>query len=203
MHLSFPERIPLFILTSSVCWSFQGLISALTHGGEGGHLFRLPYSVVLWGRRSTANRYPWRVLTVSWPHWVCPRSRCVLSQSTLLSSRLLCLQLSEAGPGLRALPRSKPFRFRFSGTPQRRRLSWTCVLCPSQVRAAQATRCLASTVPPKCGVSYHLPHPSRSICWVAAGLPISGGPCVSSGELISGCDHPSGCQSPRIPTSLG
>ena len=159
--------------------------------------------MVLWGRRSTANRYPWRVLTVSWPHWVCPRSRCVLSQSTLLSSRLLCLQLSEAGPGLRALPRSKPFRFRFSGTPQRRRLSWTCVLCPSQVRAAQATRCLASTVPPKCGVSYHLPHPSRSICWVAAGLPISGGPCVSSGELISGCDHPSRCQSPRIPTSLG
>ena len=204
MHLSFPERIPLFILTSSVCWSFQGLISALTHGGEGGHLFRLTYSVVLWGRRSTANKYPWRVLTVSWPHWVCPRSRCVCFPSLHCSgSRLLCVQLSEAGPGLRALPRSKPFRFRFSGTPQRHRLSRTCVLCPSQVRAAQATRCLASTVPPKCGVSYHLPHPSRSISWVAAGLPVSGGPCVSSGELISGCDRPSGCQPPRIPTSLG
>ena len=77
MHLSFPERFPLFILTSSVCWSFQCLISALSHGGEGGHLFRLTYSVVLWGGRSTANKYPWRVLTVSWPHWVCPRSRCV------------------------------------------------------------------------------------------------------------------------------
>ena len=131
-----------------------------------------------------------------------PLTVCVLSQFTLLRLRLLCLQLSEVGPGLRVLPRSKPFRFRFrfSGTPQRHRLSWTCVLCPSHVRAAQATRCLAT---PRCVVSYHLPHPSRSICWLAAGLPVSGGPCVSSGELISGRDRPSGCQPPSIPTSLG
>ena len=60
---------------------------------------------------------------------------CVLSQFTLLRLRLLCLQLSEVGPGLRVLPRSKPFRFRFrfSGTPERRRLSRTCVLCPFHV----------------------------------------------------------------------
>ena len=31
---------------------------------------------------------------------------------------MLCLELSEAGPGFQALPRSKPLRFR-SGTPQR------------------------------------------------------------------------------------
>ena len=31
-------------------------------------------------------------------------------------------ELSKVGPGLHALPRSKPFRFRFSGTPQRHRL---------------------------------------------------------------------------------
>ena len=54
--------------------------------------------------------------------------------------------LSKAGPGLRALPRSKPLRFRFSGTPQRRRLGWAWVLCPSQVRAAPATRCLGSAL---------------------------------------------------------
>ena len=36
-------------------------------------------------------------------------------------------ELSEAGPGLRALPRSKPLRFRFAGSPQRGRLSWACV----------------------------------------------------------------------------
>ena len=34
----------------------------------------------------------------------------------------------------------------FSGTPQRHTLSQTCVLCPSQVWAAQATRCLASAL---------------------------------------------------------
>ena len=126
-----------------------------------------------------------------------PLTVCVLSQFTLLRLRLLCLQLSEVGPGLRVLPRSKPLRFRFSGTPQGHRLSRACVLCPSQVRAAHGTRCLVSTMTPRCGVSYHLPHPSRSISWVAAGVPVSGGPCVSSGELISGCDHPSGCQLPR------
>ena len=64
-------------------------------------------------------------------------------------SRLLCRELSAAGPGLHALPRSKPLRFRFLDTPQRRRLSWACVLCPSQVRAAQVTRCLVSAVTPR------------------------------------------------------
>ena len=67
-------------------------------------------------------------------------------------SRLLCRELSVAGPGLHALPRSKPLRFRFLDTPQRRRLSWACVLCPSQVQAAQVTRCLVSTVTPKWAV---------------------------------------------------
>ena len=57
-------------------------------------------------------------------------------------------ELSKAGPGLRALPRSKLLRFRFSGTSQRHRFCWACVLCPSQVRAAQATRCLVSALSP-------------------------------------------------------
>ena len=48
-------------------------------------------------------------------------------------SRLLCRELSEVGPGFRALPRSKSLRFRFLGTPQRHRLGWACVLCLSQV----------------------------------------------------------------------
>ena len=54
-------------------------------------------------------------------------------------------KLSKAIPGLHALPRSKPFRFRFSGTPQRHRLCWACVLYPSQVRGVQVTRCLVSS----------------------------------------------------------
>ena len=55
-------------------------------------------------------------------------------------------ELSEAGPELCALPRSKLLRFRFLGTPQRCRLCWACILCPAQVGAAQVTRCLVSTV---------------------------------------------------------
>ena len=54
--------------------------------------------------------------------------------------------LSKAGPAFLALSSSKLLRFRFSDTPQRHRLSWVCMLCPSQVRAAQATRCLVSTL---------------------------------------------------------
>ena len=133
-------------LASSVCSSLQCLISALTQGGEGGLLFRLTCSVVLLGGKSTANKYHWCVwglLAVSRPHWVCPRSWHVFFQSTLLR---LQVALQGVGPGLRALPRSKLFRFRFLGSPERRTLGWACVLCPSQVPAAQATRCLASAL---------------------------------------------------------
>ena len=44
------------VLASSVWWSLQCLISALTQGGGGGHFFRLTCSVVLWGERDAANR---------------------------------------------------------------------------------------------------------------------------------------------------
>ena len=102
----------------------------------------------VWGGRNTANKYHWHVwgvLAVSWPHWVCPHSQRVCFPSLHCpGSRLLCWELSEAGPGLHALPRSKLFRF--SGSPQRLRLGLACVLCPSQVQAAHVTRCLASTV---------------------------------------------------------
>ena len=66
-------------------------------------------------------------------------------------SRLLHREPSEAGPGLRVPPRSKPLRLRHSGSPQRRRLSWACVLCPPQVRVAQVFgergRCDLSPLP--------------------------------------------------------
>ena len=78
----------LFILAFSVSKSLQGLISALTQGGEGGHLFSFTCSVGLWGGRDTANKYRWcvwGVLTLYGPHWVCPSSRKhVFPGSTLL-----------------------------------------------------------------------------------------------------------------------
>ena len=99
------------------------------------------------------------MLTVSQPHWVCPRSWHVCFPCLhCLGSRLLCQELSEAGPGLYALPRSKPLRFRYLASPRRCRIGWACVLCPSQVQAAQVTRCLASAV----HATYCLSRPCRS-----------------------------------------
>ena len=117
MHLSLPKQFTLLILASSICWSLQGLISALTQGVRWcSRFFRHACSVMLWGRRKTANKYHWHVFTVIQPPWVCPHSRCVCFPSLHCSdSRLLCWELSDAGPGLHALPRSKPLRFRFSG----------------------------------------------------------------------------------------
>ena len=133
------------------------------------------------------------------------RSWCVCFQGLHFSgSRLLCQELSEVGPGLRALLRSKPLRFRFSGTPQRHSLGWACVLVPSQVRAAQMTRCLVSAVTPggRCVLS---PPPSQPHGFLGVQLvcTFSGVPCVSSGVLISDCDPRSRHKQSRIPKSLG
>ena len=195
MHLSLPKRFPLFILASSVCRSLQCLISALTQGGEGGLLFRLTCSVVLWGGRNTANKYHWRVwgvLAVSGPYWVVPaNSVCAFLVYTTQAPGCSAGGLSKGGPGLRVCPRSKPLRFRFSGTPQRHRLGWAYVLCPSQARAAQVTRCFVNALSPGRGCILS-PPPSQP-------LGSSQACCVSSGELISGCDPRwmSAIQSPR------
>ena len=92
-------------------------------GGKGSHLFRLTCSVVLWGGRNTANKYHWcvwGVLAVYGPHWVCPSSWSMCFPGLHCSgSRLLYRELSKAGPGFCALPRSKLLRFGFLGAPQR------------------------------------------------------------------------------------
>ena len=143
-------------MASSVCKSLQCLISALTQGGEGGHLFGLICSVVLWGGRNTANKCPWRVWGVlavcsqCWGHtgFAPAHGVCAFPVNTAQAPGCSAGELSKVGSGLRALPRSKPLRFRFSGTPQRHRLGWGCVLCLSQVRATQVTRNLASALSP-------------------------------------------------------
>ena len=78
------------------------------------------------------------------------------------TARALCCS---AGNNPRpAPPRSKPLRFRHLGSPQRRRLSWACVLCSSQVQAAQVMRCLASAN----AVTYILPATRLSGCKTGA-----------------------------------
>ena len=83
--------------------------------------------------------------TLGLPHTL---SMCAFPVYTAQAPGCSAGKLSKAGPGLCAFPRSKLLRFRFLGTPQRHRLGWVCVLCPSQVRVAQAIRCLESALSP-------------------------------------------------------
>ena len=182
----------LFILASSVCKSL--LISALTQGVEPRHLPRLTCSVLLWGGRNTANKYLSRECLQCMDHTgfaPAHRGMCFLGLHCL-GSRVLCRALSKAGPAFCALPRSKLLRF--SGTPQGHRLVWASILCPSEVGAAQATRCLARALSQVGCASYHLPSPSRSVSLVCHGVPSQ--LCISSGELTSGCNLLAGVNRP-------
>ena len=206
LHLSLPKWFPLFIL-ASVYWSLQCLISALTQEGDGGHFFRLTCSVVLWGGRNTANKYHWRVwgvFAVFQLHWVCSCSQCVYFHGLHFSgSRLLCRELSDVGPGLHALPRSKPLRFRFLGTTQRHsRLGLRFVPFPGPSSSGDQVlgECSRPQLEP---ATYRLLRPFRSVFWVYNRRAFSGVPYVSSGELMSGCDPPGRCRLSRIPRSLG
>ena len=70
-------------------------------------------------RCNKCHRRVWGVLAVTQPHRVCPCPRPVCFPRLHCSgSRLLCWELSEAGPGFCALPRSKPPRFRYSTKAQ-------------------------------------------------------------------------------------
>ena len=161
----------MFILASSVCKSLQYLTSALTQGGEDGRLFRLTCSIVLQGGRNTANIYHWHVwgvLAVSQPHWVCPtHSMCAFLFYTAQTPGCSAGELSKAGPGLRALPRSKPLRFRFSGTPQRHRLG-ACIFVPFLGPRSSGSQLLGEHTHPGCSASYHLGPSSRTVSWVCS-----------------------------------
>ena len=109
-------------------------------------------------------------------------------------------ELSKVGPGLRALPMSKPLRFRFLGTPQRHSVGPVFCALPrsEQLRRPGAWR----AVSPGGECILSPPRSSRSVSWVATGVPISSVPYVSSGELISGCDPPGRSQPYRIPSGF-
>ena len=75
------------------------------------------------------------------------------------------------------------------------RLGWACVLCPSQVQAAEATRCLASVLSPG---GWRILSPPWSQPLGFLGVQWEHCPrcamCLLWGELISGCDPPGRCQ---------
>ena len=121
------------VLASSVSWSLQCLISTLTQGGRWWTLFlgSLVQSRCEEGGTLQTNNPGMCSQCLS--HTGPAPARSAHSSG----SRLLCWEPSEAGPGLHAPPMSKLLRFRHSGSPQRCRLGWACILCPSQVRVAQ------------------------------------------------------------------
>ncbi|CAN0368154.1 unnamed protein product [Rangifer tarandus platyrhynchus] len=90
-----------------------------------------------------------------------PLKACVLSQSTLLR---LQVALQGAGPALRALPRSKPLRFRFSGSPRRRRLGWACNFVPFPGPSSSGDQVLGKCSPLRQPV--HLFTPLVSASWL-------------------------------------
>ena len=97
---------------------------------------------------------------------------CAFPVYTAQASGCSAGDLSKAGPGLCALPRPKPLKCRFWGTSQRHRLSWVCVLCPLQVRAAQAARYLVNTHSPGGAVRLITsPVPAAQCPGCAAGAP--------------------------------
>ena len=163
MHLSLPEQFPLLCLFwFAVCKSLQCLISTLTQGGAGGHLFR---PTLLWEGRTLQTN----IIGMCGECSQCmdhtgfapAHSSMCFPGLHCSGSRVLCRALSKAGPMFHALPRSKSLRSRFSGSPQGHRLDWACVLCPSQIQAAQVTKCLVSTM-----CLNHLPGPSHSVSQV-------------------------------------
>ena len=167
MHLSLSKQYPLLYLAFSVCKSLQCLISTLTQGGEGGHLFRLTCQLCC-GEGGTLQT---NITGVCGECSHCQghtgfaptHGVCAFPVYTAQAPGCSVGELSKVGPGLHALHRSKPLRFRFLGTPQKHKLGWAHVLCPSQAQAAQATRCLASSLSQLGGVSYHLPGPRRLV----------------------------------------
>ena len=92
-------------------------------------------------------------------------------------------------PGL-SRPGSRGLR---TGTDQ----DGPCVLCLSQVGAAQVTKCLASALSHGAMCLNHCP--GHLVSQVRPESTVSGVPCVSSRKLISGCSTPGRCQPSRIP----
>ena len=129
-------------LASFVGWSLQCLISALTQRGRWWTFFLGSLVQSCCGDGGMLQTNNPGVCSQCLSH-AGPAPACNAHSS---GSRLLCQELSKVGPGLHAPPRSKPLKFRHSGSPQRHRLGWACVLCPSHVRAAQVMRCLESAV---------------------------------------------------------
>ena len=132
-----------------------------------------------------------------------PLMECVLSRSTLLRLQVAlqgnCLQWALGCEHFPGLTRSGSG----SWVLHKGAVGWACTSCPSQVRAAQLTRCLASALSPS-GQCVSSPPRSQPLSFLGAQWEC----CLRHAlcllwELISDCNPPGGCQPSRIPGRLG
>ena len=183
----------MFIFASSVCKFLQCLISALTQGGEGDNLFRLTFSLVLWGGRDTANKYHWPCVGSAHSVWATLdlpqlKAMCASGVCTAQAPGCSAAALSRVGPAFRALPTSQPLRF--SGTLQGHD-SVGCPLfaIPMSEQLRRPGVCQA-TAPGGPRILVTSPIATNALSQVCR---------VSPRELISGCGPPGRCQPCRIP----
>ena len=147
------------VIASSVCWSLQCLVSALTQRGRWRtsffFFFWLTCSVVLWGGRKGCCKQ----ITLACAHSTSatlglPPVHGMCSLPDHAAQALGCSSGNHPWPALGCLHFPGPSR---SGSGTRVVLrganSRACILCPSQIRAAQVMRCLARAI----AVTYRLP----------------------------------------------
>ena len=176
----------MFTLTFSVSKPLQFLTSALTPGGEGGHLFRLTCSMCCGeGRELQANITGVCVGSVhrAWAtRGLPPLTACVLSWSTLLR-----LQVAMQGISLKQRLGCRHFPGPSS------LCSGSRILHKAQTRlglhfvpysdlSSSGDQMLGEcTLPRWAGASYNLPGPGHSFSQVQSRSMVSGVPCVSPG----------------------
>ena len=107
---------------------------------------------------------------------------CVLSWSTLLSSRLFYSGTVQSGPWVLCTSQVSAAQVQVLGCSTKAQTRWGLRLCPSQVGAAQTSGCLESALSPGGLCLNHLPGPSHLVSWVHCKSASSGVPCVSSGS---------------------
>ena len=151
------------VIASSVCWSLQCLVSALTQRGRWRTLFFLGSLVQSHcGEGGTLQTNNSGVCLQCLGHTGSAPAHGACSLPAHTAQALGCPARNYPWPP--ASPRSKLLRFRHSGSPQKLRFSCACVLCPSQVQAAQVMRCLASAI----AATYRLPAARLSRCITGA-----------------------------------
>ena len=132
-----------FVYLASICSSLQCLIYALTQAGRGGLLFRFTIQSCC----GEGGALQTNVTGVCGSTCSVPATLSLPPLTGVCFPRLHC-------SGSRLLYRNRALScmwFQFSGTPQKRRLNWACILCLPHPRGSGSQELEECTLP-GCGV---------------------------------------------------